>query len=247
MTDIVSSILTRVSDSTSTNVLTINSNGAASVAGTMTLAGGSQISIVNGTNTLTLDTNGAIKVASVGGTVTVVGTVTVTNTVPVSGTVSLSAGTTVTVTATNLSIRPLAVGTDSVSIGQGTNTLVVGTNGSINVNTTPSLSGLVCAYGASTNDIAYGTSFTFDYVVTTGKTFLGNCVTVGSAGTVKIQVGTVAGTNFTPLMTAFQQPSFTTPLEIETLTAAGGSKVRVIATNLDKATTLYCTIGGQEI
>ena len=227
------------------------------------------VSIAAGSNALAIDSNGAIAVSSVGGTVTVGGSVSVSNTVAVSassldirpitsatdsiavsGTVSLASNTSVAVTASDLDIRNLTAATDVVTIGSGTNTLAIDSNGYATVNVVAAASGtMVTAYGASSNDVAKNGTFTFDSVVTSGKTFTGNDICVGSRAACKVQIGSWNGTAFTALRTFFQQPSVNDSMPIGSLSVVGdGTKaVRVIVTNLDQATTLYCSITGSEI
>ena len=248
MSDFQGSMPIKVTSADSLSTLIIDTNGAAHVTGTMTLAGNQTIAITSGTNTLTIDSNGAIPVSSVGGTVNVAGAVSVTNTVAVSGTVSLASNTSVTVSATDLDIRALTAAKDKVSIGSGSNTLAIASDGSLSVNVLPAAETTVSAYGASSNDIAKNGTFTFDYAITSAKTFKGKSVVLGSSGATKVTVGLWDGTTFVPKRTFFQQPSVNPAMPIEGLSLLGNgtSTIRVIATNLDSATTLYCSIDGSE-
>lgn len=192
------------------------------------------VAIGSGSNILAVDSNGAVAVSAIAGTVTISGNTAVTNTV--------------TVSATDLDIRGLAAATDTVSIGSGANTLAIDSNGAISVVVAPTASTLVSPFGASTNDVAKDASFTFDYVVTSGKTFTGIDVLAASSTAVKVQIGTWNGSAFTTKRVYFQQPKLNEakPIEALTLTGNGTLAVRVIITNLDAATTLYCSINGKE-
>jgi hypothetical protein len=151
------------------------------------------------------------------------------------------------VTATDLDIRDLTHVSDSVKVGDGTDVLAVNADGSINVRLDDGTE--VCDYGTSAA-VAANADGTFDYVVTSGKTFEGECVTVGARGAVKVQIGTSAdGVAFTPKKVVFQQPAENGPIAFPTLKLLGDGTalVRVIVTNLDKAASdLYCTIEGTE-
>lgn len=170
----------------------------------------------------------------------------------VEGTVAFS-NTTIDVTATDLDIRNLAFASDKVDasgsvvkISDGTDQLAVNSDGSLNVVTTSGAP--VVDYG--TASVLQNASSNFDYTVTSGKTFHGECVLVGARGTVKVEVGTWNGTAFTAKAVYFQQPAYNFPINIKALALLGDgtNAIRVIVTNLDKATSdVYTTIEGFEV
>jgi hypothetical protein len=152
----------------------------------------------------------------------------------------------VTVEAVALDIRPLTTA-DVIKIGDGTETLAINTDGSINAVTTKQLSGNVVDYGTSAAVAKDGTA-DFDYVVATGKTFIGSNILVGTRGACKVTFGTYDGTTFVPKGVLFQQAAFNGPIQIPNLTLVGDGTnlIRVTVKNLDSATDLFCTIQGQE-
>lgn len=159
---------------------------------------------------------------------------------------ALTSADTVTVVATDLDIRSLTTD-DVVKIGDGTETLAINTDGSINAVTTKQLTGNVVDYGTSAAVAKDGTA-DFDYVVATGKTFVGSNIIVGTRGACKVTFGTYDGSTFVTKGVLFQQAAFNGPIQIPnfTLLGDGTALVRVTVKNLDAATDLFCTIQGQE-
>jgi hypothetical protein len=191
-----------------TNVLAINTDGAAAV----TVDGGT-ISLYDGTNGLTIGTNGDALVSAV-----------------------------------DLDIRNLTAALDTVTIGAGTNTLVIDNNGAISVTVVEPASSAVCFYGTSAA-VAQNATATFDYVVTDTKTFKGESILAGSRGDIKVEFGTWNGTALTSKGVYFNTPSNNKEVRIPKLELLGDATnaVRVIVTNLGNATDLYCTIQGEEV
>ena len=227
--------------SSGTNTLVIDTNGAALVSGTMTLGSGAQVEIINGSNTLALDSNGAIKVGTMP-SVTVTASsldirpLTATNdAVTVSGSVSVS------------SLPALTVSNATVAIGNGANTLAIDSNGAIMTSIVPAAQTEVYKYDTGTAVTNTGTK-AVDYVVTSGKTFIGTTVLSGSRGATKAQVALVDGTNVTNVATYFQLAGENNSVGIESIKLLGNGTnlVRLTITNLDDTTDLYGTIQGIE-
>jgi hypothetical protein len=89
------------------------------------------VAIGDGTDTIAINADGSVNITDNGGSITIDdggGSITVDGSVTVSGTV--------TVTATDLDIRDLSASQDNVAISDGTDTLAVNADGSINTVTT---------------------------------------------------------------------------------------------------------------
>ena len=153
----------------------------------------------------------------------------------------------VTVVATNLDIRDVTHASDSIKIGDGTDFLGVNTDGSINVTITPQTVGLVNDYEIS-SAVAKDASVNFDYLVTSGKLFVGDYILVGSRTEVEVKWGTYDGTTFVPKGRVLQNRAFNQaiPIPALTLTGNGTDVIRVTVKNFDNATDISCTIQGQE-
>jgi hypothetical protein len=213
-------------------------------------AGASAVNIQDGGNSITIDDGG--------------GAITVDGSVTVSGTV--------TVTATDLDIRDLAHTQDSVALGDGTGvlvdvldstvdalyvaltdgteTLAINTDGSINVAPSPVVGGTT-VHDYDTATPAAGASDNHDYTVTASSTlYLQKVSWAGSGKTkVEVQVGPVA--SLATVYVGFAEKD--TNNEIEFTPAipvpdTGTGTVRVIRTNRQGAAVdVYSTIMGQEL
>lgn len=153
----------------------------------------------------------------------------------------------VTVIATDLDIRNLSAANDTVKIGDGTETIAVNTDGSINVVVTDGAEVIAPFVGTA---IAAAASTDFDYTVTSGKNFRGASLLVGGRGQTKVNFGTWDGTTFVSKGVYFQAASFNSSVAIPSLTLLGDgtAKIRVTVTNLDKAASdVYATIQGAEL
>jgi hypothetical protein len=203
-----------------------------------------------GVNKLAIDVNGAIA-AVVTATDLDIRPLTSADTVTVVATDldirPLTNADVVTVEATDLDIRNLTAATDVVKIGDGVETLAINTDGSINAVTSKQLSGNVVDYGTSAAVAKDGTA-DFDYVVATGKTFVGSSIIVGTRGACKVTFGTYDGSTFVTKGVLYQHAAFNGPIQIPNLTLLGDGTalIRVTVKNLDAATDLFCTIQGQE-
>jgi len=159
----------------------------------------------------------------------------------------------VTVTATDLDIRNLSASQDNVAISDGTDTLAVNTDGSINVNiVSATIGGEIHDYDTSAS-VASDTADNHDYTVTVATTLLLKSIIVAGSGNIKfeIQVGPVA--SLATVAVGFlngkegdtQQVFFDPAIEVPD-TSTG--TVRVIRTNRQGAATdVYSTIIGQEV
>lgn len=166
---------------------------------------------------------------------------------------SVEVSNTVTVSATALDIRPLVFDTDKVDasgsqvgITDGTNSLDINTDGSLNVAIT-SGDGVDVLESFEAAEVAKNAVSNFDYTVPNAETFKGKNILVGSRGAVKVQFGTFDGTTFNAAGTYFQLPAQNGTIDIPALNVTGdGSKaVRIAVTNLDNATDIYATLQGR--
>jgi hypothetical protein len=158
-------------------------------------------------------------------------------------------GNSITVDAVQLDIDDLDAANDNVAISDGTDTLAINTDGSINVNVTPGpVTGEVHDYDTASAIAADATS-NHDYTVA-NTTFLLTSVIVSGSGNVKfeVQTGPVAGLSTVAVgfLTGRQgdtkQVFFDPAVEVP-VTSTG--TVRVIRTNRQGAATdLYSTIIG---
>lgn len=171
------------------------------------------------------------------------------NSITVDGTVAISGD--VNVTATDLDIRDLSATQDNVAISDGTDTLAVNTDGSINVNiVSAAISGEVHDYDTA-SAVASDSTSNHDYTVT-GTTFLLKSVIVSGSGNVKFEIQTGPLASLATVAVGFltgrqgdtKQVFFDPPIEVP---VASTGTVRIIRTNRQgSATDLYSTIIGQE-
>lgn len=155
----------------------------------------------------------------------------------------------VTVSATDLDIRDLSASQDNVAISDGTDTLAINTDGSINtVSAQPTA--IAPSYNAAAAVAAAATS-NHDY--TTAAAFKLTKVDATGSGKAKIevQVETAAGsgtfnsreTQFNSTSTPNMEVVFNPPIDV-----VSGARVRVIRTNRDnQAQDLYSTIQGYNV
>lgn len=115
------------------------------------------VAISDGTDTLAIAADGSIAVTDNGTTLSVD-----------DGGGSITVDGTVTVTATDLDIRDLSASQDNVAISDGTDTLAVNTDGSINVVTQPSSGTATVDYSQATSLASSGSS-NHDYTATGGS------------------------------------------------------------------------------
>ena len=215
------------------NSITID-NATLAVVGGGTEATALRVTIAN-------DSTGLLSVDDNGGSLTVDGTVAVSS---VAGNV--------TVVATDLDIRNLSASQDNVAISDGTDTLAVNTDGSINVNIVSGvITGEVHDYDTAAA-VASDSTDNHDYTVT-GTTFLLRSVIVSGSGNVKAEIQTGALASLTTKAVLFltgrqgdtKQLFFDPPIEVP-VTSTG--TVRIIRTNRQGAATdLYSTIIGNEV
>jgi len=224
-------------DANSSNVTIDNAAGAAAV------------NIQDGGNSITVDGTVAIS-----GTVAVTqsGTwniATVTTLTGITNDVSIDdGGNSITVDAVDLDIRDLTDASDKVAIGDGTDTLAVNTDGSINVAIVPTAGTRVHDY--KTASPAAGASDNHDYTVA-GTTFELNKIAWGGSGKekVEVQVGPLAG--LVTKYSGFSEKD--TPGEMEfvpaiLVPATSTGTVRLIVTNRQgSAVSVYSTIMGTDI
>ena len=174
------------------------------------------------------------------------------NSITVDGTVAVSsvAGT-VTVTATDLDIRDLTDASDKVSIGDGTDTLGINSDGSINVNVVSSaITGEVCDYDTQAS-LASDTTDNHDYTVANTTMLLKRVIfSCSGGGKAEIQVGPLASlvtkaVIFVPKHGGTERAVFDPPIEVP---ATSTGTVRVIRTNRQgTAQDVYSSIIGQDI
>ena len=152
----------------------------------------------------------------------------------------------VAVTATDLDIRDLTHVSDSVSIGDGTDTLAVNTDGSINVNlVSASIGGEVHNYDTAAT-VASDATDTHTYTAT-GGTFLWKSAIWSGSGNVKAELQDNAVTFAVGFLTGRQgdtkQLFFDPPVEVTDTQAAS-----IIRTNRQgQATDVYSSIIGIQL
>lgn len=154
-------------------------------------------------------------------------------------------GNSITVDAADLDIRDLSASQDNVAISDGTDTLAVNTDGSINVNVLDQIPGTeVCEYNTSTS-VAKNASVNHDYTVTAATTFFGSQAWVSGSGKLKAQLLVDSVVKFVGFNST-ANPNIEIPLQ-KLVTAAAGEVVRITITNLDKQPQdLYSTLLGEE-
>jgi len=233
-----------------TNTVTVDANGSDVTVDNA--AGAAAVNIQDGGNTITVDGTVAIS-----GTVAVtqsgvwdIGTVTtltgITNDVNIA-----DGGNSITVDAVNLDIRDLTHVSDSVGIGDGTDTLAVNTDGSINVNVVSSvISGEFHDYDTA-SAVASDASDNHDYTAS-NTTILLKSIIVSGSGNIKAEIQTGPVASLATRAVVFlnnrqgdtQQVFFDPAIEVTGTTPT----VRVIRTNRQGAATdLYSTIIGLDI
>jgi len=175
-----------------------------------------------------------VAVSSVAGTVTVDGTVAISGTVAVtqSGTWTIDSITNdVTVDAVNLDIRDLSHTTDSVEIGDGTDTMGVNADGSINVVVAGSSGTKVHDFATATP--AAGASANHDYTVV-GTTFELSRVQWAGSGKMKVEIQSGPVASLATVAVGFTEKDTGNyiefnPVLVVPVTSTG--TVRVIVTN----------------
>jgi hypothetical protein len=158
----------------------------------------------------------------------------------------------VVVTATALDIRALTPATDSVKISDGTDSLAINADGSLNVVVTSSVAGdPICDY-KDDSAIAAGSSSNHDYTVTAGKSLKLTGVLAAASGKCKVEVKVetaVGSGTFNTKFVAFNSTANPNMQIFPTgdIVVAAGVRVRVTKTNKDlSAQDLYSTIEGSE-
>jgi len=193
------------------------------------------VSIDDGGNSITIDDGG--------------GAITVDGTVAISGTVAVtqSGVWNVVCTATDLDIRDLSASQDNVAISDGTDTMAVNTDGSINV--------VIGGVGGTpihdykTASPAAGASDNHDYTVSTGPFQLSRVEFAGSGKTkCEVQFGPLA--SLATVAVAFAEKDNKGYIEFSptlSVPATGTGTVRVIMTNRQgAAVSVYSTIMGTD-
>ncbi len=149
-------------------------------------------------------------------------------------------------TVVDLDIRDLDASQDNVAISDGTDTLAINTDGSINVNiVSAAITGEIHNYDVG-SAIASDASDNHDYTAT-GGTFLWRSVIWSGSGSVKAEMQNNAVTFAVGFLTGrqgdTQQLVFDPPVEV-----ANGNVARVIRTNRQGAATdVYSTIIGTQL
>jgi len=183
---------------------------------------------------LKVNPDGSVNITDNGGSLTV----------DVQGPVDVT-GSTVTVEATDLDIRTLSASQDSVSIANGSNSLQVNSDGSINVVVLSQLTTVQTVQHIATA-IASTASASQEVTFSSGGKLLQVLSTASGKLKVEIQIETAAGSNvFTTVCTRFNStanPDCDMTLK-EGVTIPVGAKVRVVKTNRDnQAMDMYSTI-----
>jgi hypothetical protein len=159
----------------------------------------------------------------------------------------------VTVSATALDIRPLVPATDSVKISDGTDSLAINADGSLNVVVTSSVAGTPVCDFLSSSAVAAGASANHDYTVTAATTLKLTGILASASGKCKVEVKVESGVGTGIFNTKFVGFNSTATPNVTIfptgdLMVAAGVKVRVAMTNKDnQAQDLYSTIEGSEV
>jgi hypothetical protein len=247
-----------VTQATGTNLHAVIDSGSITVTNA---AGASAVNIQDGGNSITVD--GTVAVSNFPTTVdTNFGTVGA-NTIRAAAQIGNSTGAanfnTGATGAQTLRVeanqgQPAAIANSWLTkINDGTDTLLVNTDGSINVVVSDSTPGTsVNDYNTSAALAAAGTS-NHDYTVTAGKTLSLNQIEASGSGKMKIEVKVETAVASGVFNTRFVQfnstsnPNMSIQLKDEIVVAAG-VRVRVIRTNKDnQAQDVYSTICGYEV
>lgn len=152
------------------------------------------------------------------------------------------------VSATDLDIRDIDATQDNIAISDGTDTLAVNTDGSINVVVTPTGT-KVCDY-KTTATVGVNSVANHDYTITNTKTIKSIMVLVGARGATKVRVGSYDGTTFVPKACFFQQIQGNHDHEFPGLELLGDGtlKVRIEITNLDGSSSdVYSSLNAVEV
>lgn len=175
-----------------------------------------------------------------------IGDVTINNTSGVSAVNIQDGGNSITVDATDLDIRNLAASQDNVAISDGTDTLAVNTDGSINVVVSGEQDGDEIVDFNTTASVIKLASTNHDYTVTAAKTFIGEEVFASGSGKLKVEVLVNAVLKFVGFNST-ANPNVRIPLE-KIVKAAATQVVRITITNLDNQTQdVYSTLLGVEV
>ncbi len=226
---------------------------------------------------LTVNADGSINITDNGGSITVDGTVSVSNlpaTVDTNygavgantirtaaqignatGAADFDAGATgaqTLRTEANQGAPALIANAWPTKVTDGTDTLEVNADGSINVNVTATASTHVNDY-ATSSAVAAAASVNHDYTVTALKTLHLNQIEAAGSGKTKLEVKVETGVASGVFNTRFVQfnstadPSMSLHLDND-ISVAAGVRVRLVLTNKDnQAQDLYSTISGFEV
>ena len=163
------------------------------------------------------------------------------NPVPVS-----DAGSSLTVDAIDLDVRDLSASQDNGAISDGTDTLAVNADGSINVVISGQQDGTPVVDYQTSSSVATAASVNHDYVVSSGVKFVGEELFVSASGKVKVEV-LVAGSTVFVGFNSTTNPNIRIPLE-KLVTAQATETVRITITNRDaQPQDVYSTLVGYEI
>jgi hypothetical protein len=242
----------------------VDASGSVVALDAPTLAALESITVQNGSGA------SAVNIQDGGNSITVDGSVTVsataldiralaftTDKADVSGSVvaldapTLAALENITVSATALDIRPLVPATDSVKISDGTDSLAVNADGSINVVVTSSVAGTpVCDYKDDAA-LAANASANHDYTTASAMKLTGVLASASGKCKIEVKVETAAASGvFNTKFVAFNSTANPNIQVFPTgdIMVPSGAKVRVVKTNKDnQAQDVYSTIEGSEV
>lgn len=236
------------------------------------------VAISDGTDTLEVNADGSINITDNGGSITVDGTVEVSNfptTVDTdygtvgantirtaaqignaTGAADFNAGATGAQTLrveANQGEANAVANAWPVLVTDGTDTLAVNADGSINVNLATTPPGTEVNNYNTAAAVAAGASSNHDYTVTGGTTFTLSQIEASASAKMKIEVQIETGVATGVFNTRFVQFNSTAETNMSIhlaapITVAAGVRVRVIRTNRDnQAQDVYSTISGQEV
>jgi hypothetical protein len=258
-TELPGDVIVKIADATTTTQqLAVNVDGSVNAVVTATnldirdlTPAQDKVAIGDGTDTLAINADGSINSVVTATNLDIRDLAFATDKVDVSGS-SVSITGSVTVTATDLDIRNLSATQDNVAISDGTDTLAINTDGSINVNIVSATAGTsINNYNTAAN-VSGGATSNHDYTVTAGKTLMLNQIEASASGKMKIEVQIESGVSTNTFTTRFVQFNSTaTPIMSiklnNAISVAAGVRVRVIRTNKEGSSQdLYSTISGIE-
>lgn len=149
------------------------------------------------------------------------------------------------ITATDLDIRDLSASQDNVAISDGTDTLAINSDGSINVKVDSDVSGDEIVDFQTSVSVAKNSSVNHDYTVSALKTFIGQEAWISGSGKLKVELLVNGSTNWVGFNST-ANPNIRIPLN-KIVKASAAQVIRFTITNRDNAQDVYSTLAGVEV